>query len=134
MLRYDDFDDGTLGSWKGYRGEILIESYLYYRSWPNCARLYGNSIHGSGCFEIDVDTTGPYTEAYLIYSIQFDSGTRPSVDVNYTKTFEADQQASSNVWYRFAIPLPLSLVTNVRILAAGNQRNGYLDDAYVIAK
>lgn len=140
QLYYDNFDDGTTQGWSGANHDAeccvgLTASNTYYRSFQYSLRLQDtDSRYGPACYRKNFDTTGPYSEAYLIFSIRSTNWPWPQIELDNVDYFWADAEPSDNVWYQFAIPLPVGTTTQVEIFASNSYSYAYLDDVYVIAK
>jgi hypothetical protein len=131
VLYLDDFDDGTVQGWT-YRGSAYAwdVTLTHYRSWPNSLHFRGRY---SPAYQKEFDTTGPYRETYLLYSIWLTEDASPKIALDGVTCFQADVNVGSAGWYQFAIPLPLSLATEVWIYTT-EYADAYLDSVYVIAK
>jgi len=143
QLNYDNFDDGTTQQWD-WTGDVSWGGFdissKYYRSFQYSLRLYGTqAVYYDYAYRKSFETTGPFSEAYLIYSLR--SGKWPSdpkILLDGTKYFAPDMSPTTNVWYQFTIPLPTGTTTEIQIWAADDRYDvegeSYLDDVYVIAK
>lgn len=134
-LYHDNFDDGTNQGWQsvGPADYFAVESYTYYRSWPNSLKISSYPSYSSSYLK-RFDTTGPYAEAYLVYSIRSTWGGFGQIDLNGTTYFKPDLQPATDTWYQVAIPLPLSKVTEAKIYAVYSSTDAWLDEVYVVAK
>lgn len=123
-LQYNNFDDGTLQGWGSYYGGVIVGSPNYpYRSWPDSFMIY--QIYKT------FDTTGPFTEVYLIFAFWHSGYSDISIEINGVTVFKPDLTEGANTWYQYIIPLPVSASVCVSILSSDW---GYLDDVYVIAR
>jgi len=135
IMQYNNFDDGTPQGWTcqtyhgypiwGWVQDWQIQSYNIYRSWPN-------SIHtgDSNYLQKTFDTTGPFTESYLISAFYHNGAEDLTIYVNGSPAYKVDLARSGVTWYQYCIPLPLSRTVDVSI----NCFSGNLDDVYLIAR
>jgi hypothetical protein len=124
FLAYDNFDDGTTQGWSSSFGGA-VDSYRYYRSWPNSFRFYydaSKTFQTAGCIN-----------AYIIFSLYFGVSDTLSISINGQKMFETDVPVNQAGWYQFAVPLLTD--TNSRVtIDPSSSASFYLDDVYVITK
>ncbi len=124
FLDVDNFDDGTSEGWWGdsYPG---VDSYRYYRSWPNSFRF---SYSASKTF-----ATAGCINAYMIFSLYFPASDNLVIQVNGQTMFATDVPINEAGWYQFAIPLVTDTNSYVSI-DPQTSYTFYLDDVYVITK
>ena len=142
QLYYNDFDDGTTQGWSGASHDSDGQYWLgvlstYYRSFQYSLGLRDtSSALGPACYRKSFDTTGPYSEAYLVFSIRSDNWPGEcQIEFDNVDYFRTDVAPSNHVWYQFAIPLPVGQTSQVEIFAHNYALSyAYLDDVYIIAK
>lgn len=130
-LMYNNFDDGTLQGWSVQASGIV--NYTIYRSWPGAARGYLFDPSGYRMTK-SIDTSGPYTEAYLVFAYQPDDASEMIIKFDGQTQFQSDQSSAAGTWYQIAVPLPLYASTSVAITSVNYVTYAYFDDIYVIAK
>jgi len=146
QLYNSDFDDASVQGWSHIGSGNLIVSSTYYRSFQYSLRLYSNDVWGAA-YRKSFDVTGPYAEAYLIFSLRSTNweypvsgyGITPRISFDGTTYFRPDVIPSTDKWYQFIIPIPVGTSTQVDIYAVCRddtafKHYAYLDDVFLIAK
>lgn len=119
VLYHYTFDDGTSQGW--YGGNLGIEYYNRYRSWPCC-------LVSNWGVSTSINTNGPYTEAYIVLPMM--TGTQLlCLDINGQRRYESDVNPGSTAWHQVTAPLPVGATTTV-----GTPGGCCLDEIYVVAK
>lgn len=148
IIYNDNFEDKTSQGWgKTTEGTIyyqLTVSNDYYRSYPYSLKLERTTQYSSYSiadqYRKSFTVPSGFMTAYLIFSIrgEYFYDNRVAVYFDNTKYFGMSVEASSNIWYQFAVPLPIGQTTQVDIVGAYsdgvNRACTYLDDVYVVAK
>lgn len=129
-LQYNNFDDGTAQGWTGPYAGIISSPDSRYRSYP-CSFATGG-LRGYWGYNLDktFDTTGPFTEVYLIFALWHSGGDDMSIYINGVMVFKPDLNTGITTWYQYVIPLPRSASVGLSI----QNVNACLDDVYVIAE
>jgi len=112
ILSYENGEDAPFQNWETFGGSGWYQvSYEKYRSWPNSLK------HSGGLMGKWFDTTGSFSEAYLICPVYLDviNYFIPRIQLNYTDYFVVDTALNKAAWFLLTIPLPLDSVTHFRI-------------------
>ena len=119
---YDNFDDGTSQGWSASSSSTSSD---YYRSFPYSLKF---SSYAQKSFSV----AAGYSEAYLIFSLRGGFSNNFNVKFNGVTYFRPDVTPQNNVWYQFAIPVPIGQSTTIRL--ENLYSYSYLDEIYLIAK
>jgi len=117
----DNFDDGTGDGWGGY-GDYVAKFSI--------CRSYPCSFSIDGGVSKTFDTSGPYSEAYLIFALYHNPNDPMIVSVNGVTVYVEDSNVGPTGWYQYTVSLPIS---GSVIVSIGNAY-GYLDNVYLISK